>query len=130
MLTGRPVAQPDRWENELGLRLLDDPEIPLLLEASRQPRPSIPPIPPPGDSWWSCIRNLALQTPDDDGPIIAPLGDIPLEHQLEGGQFDGWYWLAAHECRLFERPDFRNDAILQAERYRLPKLTKNGQIHG
>lgn len=47
------------WEDNLASDLVDDPEVPLIQEATRQPHPPIPPPPGNGGAIWGRMRDRA-----------------------------------------------------------------------
>lgn len=130
MIAGRPPSDPAAWEDALGSLLLDDPAIPLILETTRQCRPSLPPVHPPQSTWWTDIRSDsgAVCVQLDDELLAATVSLEPASNacRVEGGQFDGWFWIATYEARRFEHQDFRRHDILLGERHRVVELRRGG----
>ena len=62
---GVALSDPVRWENDLADVLLDDPWLPLALEATRIPRPPIPPPPSVPTHVWN--DPIAETSPDAQG---------------------------------------------------------------
>ena len=125
---GELVINPVEWEDKLASTLLNDPSVPLILEATRQPRPNIIPPPGRGGKVWmhisdrinnglssvveeaSCESNIVLATIK-----IEPASSSPV---VEGGAFKGWRWFATMEKRLLEHSKERRESFLTAKRYR------------
>ena len=59
LMNGEPVGDPVELEKTLARALLDEPELPLAMERTRQPRPAIPPPPLRGDPLWRALRARA-----------------------------------------------------------------------
>ena len=124
--TGNLVDDAVSWEDALASALLDDPEIPLILEATRQPRPPIPAPPPHGDPIWTRLREHAsgVESPsighaaEEDGLLLATLrvDSYTSAATVERGPFRGWRWLATMEQR-WVKPSDRREKDLFAERY-------------
>ncbi|PYS47739.1 MAG: hypothetical protein DMG13_27130, partial [Acidobacteria bacterium] len=115
------------WEDTLASALLDDPEIPLILEATRQPRPPIPAPPGNGHEMWARLRDRAAGVADlgieeaaeVDGMFTATLRIEPYTSAaiVEHGRFRGWRWLATMEQRWVKPSDWREEKDLFAQRY-------------
>lgn len=144
LMNGEPIWNPIAWEDELASTLLDDPTIPLSLEAHRQPRPRLSPPPGYGHKIWAqIVEHLAeraqleqrssspfiedaseeedhlLVTLSVESAVLAPI--------VEGGPFEGWRWLATIERRSVKHPDWnRKELILIAERYRVLEVRDLG----
>ncbi len=134
---GQLVIDPIQWEDDLASALLNDPTFPLLLEATRQPRPSIP-FPPGSTSFWKRLRDCVNGTADpdfvhaseEDGLFAAtvsvkPLADIPA---ASCGALKGWQWLATVEQRWIKSSDWQNEKDLIAKRYRVVEIRDAGDV--
>ena len=129
LAAGNLVADGVAWENRLASSLLDDPEVPLILEATRQPRPPIPPPPGNGDAIWGLIRDRARggsiadsgieEALDEEGVLVATICVQPgrLARNVEHGTFRGWRWLGTMERRWIEPSDWRDEKELSVMRY-------------
>ncbi|MFD9725538.1 AAA family ATPase [Streptomyces sp. NPDC059072] len=127
--SGAPPADPVAWEYALACLLVNDPAIPLAIEATRQPRPSVPPPPGPGDSAWSKtppqkqMRGALTQT----AKLVITSSTRPPEccAVLHAGRFQGWRIIAVSEEHTFDGPDLtrhplRTSSRSQALELRLP----------
>ncbi len=129
LASGNLVTDGIAWEDKLASVLLDDPEVPLTLEATRQPRPPIPLPPGNGDAIWGHIRDRAggastadsgIEAAVDEEGILAatirvqPLGSVG---KVEHGSFRDWRWLGTMEKRWVEPSDWREEKELFAMRY-------------
>jgi hypothetical protein len=120
LATGSLVTDGVAWEDKLAAALLDDPKLPLILEATRQPRPPILPPPGNGHAIWDRIHNRAAGTSkadsgideamEEEGVLIATLSVEPwnLAQTVERGTFRGWRWLGTMEQRWVESSDWRS----------------------
>lgn len=126
---GRLVSDSAGWEDDLASALLDDPTVPLTLEASRHPRPLLPPPPNTRDEVWSQIRERASDgfsedieaTAEEEGPLLATLTiatvmELPT---INSGPYRGWRWLGTYERRVVKPRDLRHENDLVAKRYRV-----------
>ena len=129
IITGDPVSNPIAWEDELASAILDDPSIPLILEAHRQPRPCIPPPPGSDHMVWVQIRERTIggsnssivDALEREGFLFATLS-IELATSVsavEHGTFRGWHWLGTVEKRTVKHPDRRHETNLVTKRYRV-----------
>ena len=129
LATGNLVTDGVAWEENLASAIQDDPEVPMTLEATRQPRPPIPLPPGNGDAIWGRIRDRARgastgdsgieEALDDEGTLVAtvrvqPRGSV---RNVEHGKFRGWRWLGTMERRWVEPLDWRAEKELSAIRY-------------
>lgn len=129
IMAGQPVTDPVRWEDDLASAIVDDPTVPLTIEALRQPRPRVPPPPLDNAKVWGDVRARAQERSSEhvadavesDGLILATLTMDPLSAlpTAEGGQYDAWYWLGTHETRTVVRRNERREGDLIARRYRV-----------
>lgn len=129
LAAGNLVADGVAWEDRLASALLDDPEVPLILEATRQPRPPIPPPPGNGDAVWGLIRDRARggsiadsgieEALNEEGVLVATICVQPGRSagNVEHGTFRGWRWLGTMEKRRVEPSDWRDEKELFAKRY-------------
>jgi hypothetical protein len=129
LAAGNLVTDGVAWEDRLASRLVDNPEIPLMLEATRQPRPPIPPPPGNGDAIWGQIRDRARggsitdsgieEALDEEGVLVATICVLPGRSagNVEHGTFRGWRWLGTMENRRVEPSDWRDEKELSAMRY-------------
>lgn len=129
LASGNLVTDGVAWEDRLASALLDDPEIPQVLEATRQPRPPISPPPGNGDAIWGHIRDRAggasavdsgiEEAMDEEGILVAtvrvqPQGSVGT---VEHGTFRHWRWLGTMEKRWIEPSNWRDEKRLFAMRY-------------
>ncbi len=136
-----PVADSVELEETLAQALLNEPELPLALERTRQSRPEIPPPPPRSDPLWDALRVRAEGgSVDETGVEDASqngselLGTVAIMGSedvltIVGGPYDGWRLVAAVEQRVMSRPDWgtkENDIIY---RYRVVELRLSGDRH-
>ncbi len=117
------------WEDALASALLDDPEIPLQLEATRQPRPAVAAPPTSGDKIWSSIRDRArgasqietgFQAGGEEQGMIFGTVSLKEAAKLESiaqGTFADWRWLGFAERRIVEPVGWREGKELTAFRY-------------
>lgn len=136
LIDGVPILNPIAWEDELASVLLNDPTIPLILEALRQPRPNFAPPLGRGHNIWAQVRERAAGS--SDMPIeeaaeqyeslsatltIKPASSASV---VESGIFKGWYWFGTMEKRLVKHPDWNRDADLVSKRYRILEVRDLG----
>ena len=138
LINGEPVGDPVELEESLAQALLDDPELPLVVERTRQPRPEIPPPPTRGDPLWHALRTraegggvdetdveAAIQNGDELLGTVAIL-DPEAVPTLVDGPCDGWRLVAAVERRVIPRPDLGSKEDDIAVRYRVVELRLSG----
>ena len=138
LINGEPVGDPVELEELLAQALLDDPELPLVVERTRQPRPEIPPPPTRGDPLWHALRTraegggidetgveAAIQNGDELLGTVAIL-DPEVVPTLVDGPYDGWRLVAAVERRVIPRPDLGSKEDDIAVRYRVVELRLSG----
>jgi hypothetical protein len=130
LAAGMPISDPRIWEDKLAHALLDDPSLPLYLEATRQPRPVTPPPPPRGDAIWTAARAIANQASpsksgveaaiEHNGLLLATLTISPARSAttVESGPFCGWRILAAVERLTCPSLDRAEEIDHAAKRYR------------
>jgi hypothetical protein len=127
ILQGDPVTDPICWEDALAAAIVDEPDLPLSIEAQRRPRPPLPPPPGFADEIWSRISATAVagsepqlesayEEEDTLGATISikPTSDLDT---LTGGGYDGWFLIATVEQSAVKHPD-RRDTDFNAKRYR------------
>jgi hypothetical protein len=129
LAAGNVVTNGVAWEDDLASALADHPELPLILEATRQPRPPIPMPPGNGDEIWSRIRDRARgastgdsgieEALDEEDTLVATVRVEPRAsvRSVEHGRFGGWRWLGTMEKRRVEPSDWRDEKELSAMRY-------------
>ena len=138
LMNGEPVADPVAFEDQLAESLLDDPELPLAIEHTRQPRPEIPPPPLRDNAIWSALQipakssdlgDAKVETRRQDGGGLfgtATIVGVERVPSVVGGPFDGWRLVATVERRITSRPDWRDKEDDIAERYRSIELRQSG----
>ena len=138
LMNGEPVADPVGLEESLAQALLNDPELPLAVERTRQPRPDIPPPPLRGDPLWRALRARAEGSGIDESSVEAASqnGDglfgttailsTEVVPSLVDGPYRSWRLVAAVERRVISRPDRRSQEDEFAQRYRVIELRVSG----
>ena len=142
LMNGEPVADPVAFENHLAGALLDDPELPLAIERTRQPRPAIPPPPLRDDALWRTLQgpsngSAAAETDaeatgqDGGGGLLGTAAILGAERvpSVVGGPFSGWRLVATVERRLLARPGWSDKGDDIAKRYRTIELRQTGDQH-
>lgn len=129
LMAGQLVADPAGWEDDLASALVDDPTIPLSLEAHRQPRPPVPPPPNSGDEVWAQIREQASgglsrnveAAAEQEGLLLATLtlASVTTLPTVNGGPYHGWHWLGTYEKRVTTPRNWHQENDLVAKRYRV-----------
>ena len=130
---GEATSDPIAWENDLADVLLDDPTLPLALEATRIPRPPIPAPPPFESDIWvhaktatsaRSERGAVESALEPDGVLSATLQVEPSTAAwiVERARFRGWRMIAAVEEQIFQHPDWREHSEFVSERYRVVEL--------
>lgn len=134
LMRGLPVLDPVGWEDDLATALLDDPAIPVCLEAARHPRPNIPPPPGLGDLMWSDLRTGSLpenererageSTVQGVSVLRSTISVLPAETTptVEAGRFIGWRLVATVERRISSSSDRRDRADMISERFRAVEI--------
>jgi len=137
MIAGDPISDLIGWEDTLAIALIDDPSLPLMLEACRQPRPNLLAPPPGDDDLWRQIRSRAegdISTSVEealkvDGFLKATIAIRPCKSipQVEQGKYKGWYWLGIMEHRWLKPPNSRYDAAdVVTERFQTLEIRNKG----
>ena len=138
IVNGEPVTDPVTFEDQLAEALLDDPQLPLAIERTRQPRPEIPPPPLRDDPFWSNVQGPAKGSRPGDtevegasrdgGGVFGTAAIVGAERvpSVVGGPFNGWRVVATVERRVMSRPDRREKEDDVAERYRSIELRQSG----
>ena len=129
LIAGEPVESPETWEDDLGNLLLDDPQVAIILESTRRPRPNIPPLPAPHSDWWRRLPtadNVWGYKDEDHYSATIAVCDPEALPMCDGWPIDGWIWLATVEERTFPHPDWaRRSESLAAVRYRVAEIRVN-----
>ncbi len=129
LVAGELVTDPAQWEDYLASALLDDPIVPLLLEARRVPRPFLQPPPGLGDELWKRIQewisgdtshNIEAAS-STEGRLfatltLAPISELPT---VTSGPYRNWYWLGTFERRRSKPRDWRSKNILDSTRFQI-----------
>jgi len=123
------------YEDELASLLLNDPSLPLLLEETRVPRPSIPAPPGQADPIWARVKLRSAGTSaestrieeavESEDQLDATVAIEPAEAAawlVDNGDFSGWYWLGTMECRRSEQADGRETEELLSSRFRAVEI--------
>ncbi len=136
LLTGEQIRDPIEWEDRLASNIVDDPTVPLTLEARRRPRPALPLPPGIGSTTWTHVQEAAQGgAPNGIEATLATerllLATLALERStalptVEGEPFDGWYWLGTVESRHVKQRDFREKEELVSRRYRVVEVRDVG----
>ena len=138
LMNGEPVADPVGLEESLAQALLNDPEIPLAVERTRQPRPDIPPPPLRGDPLWRalCARAKGRGIDETGVEAASESGDglfgttailsTDVVPTLADGPYRSWRLVAAVERRVISRPDRRSKEDEIAQRHRVIELRVSG----
>ncbi len=138
LLNGKLTADPIELEESLAQALLDDPELPLALERTRQPRPEIPPPPLRGDPLWRALRARSEDGNIDETGVEAAwqkgselLGTVAISGTdvvpgLIGGPYDGWRLMATVERRVIPQSGWENKEDDIAQRFRVIELCMRG----
>ena len=138
LMNGEPVGDPVELEKTLAQALLDDPELPLAMERTRQPRPEIPPPPLRGDPLWRALRARAEGGSIDEtgveaasqngGALLGTVAILGTEvvPSLVDGPYGGWRLVATAERRVIPRPDRSSKKDDIAECYRVVELRLSG----
>ena len=128
---GEAIADPIGLEESLAEALLDDPEIPLLLEGTRYPRPEIPLPPGNGEPLWNALhlraiggeqKGICVEASGQRGSDLfgtVSVSDPDSVPQIVDGPYIGWRLIATVERREFPRPDFNDHVYDTAVRLRV-----------
>ena len=121
LMNGEIFVDPVELEEQLGNALLDNPEIPLALELTRQPRPNIPSPPHRDDELWRDLTARAkgqhvmgTETAFQKGGKIfgsVSVQDTNSAPAIVGGVYGGWRLLATFEERDLSEPDQEKSQI-------------------
>ncbi|MXZ78427.1 MAG: ATP-binding protein [Acidimicrobiia bacterium] len=137
---GDAALDPAAWEDDLAEQLLDDPALPLAVEARRIPRPPIPVPPLPGSSVWVEVGNPSSAAvaggPHDplhepDGLLLTTLQVEPIEAVwvVEQGPFRDWRMIASVEQHTVRHPDWDERSDFVIDRYRAVELRNADDSH-
>jgi hypothetical protein len=123
---GMPPADPAAWEYDLARLLVNDPALPLAIEATRRPRINVPPPPGPGDPSWSNVQPewQPLTTRTARAVLVITSLIAPPEScaVLESGLFQGWRVLAVSEEHSFDGPGSARHPLRVATRSQAVEL--------
>ncbi|MCY4370056.1 MAG: hypothetical protein OXF41_11740 [bacterium] len=116
-IAGAVVGDPVVWEDQLADMLVDDPAIPLAVEALRLPRPPILAPPPHGATVWIEASASAASAHQD---LRATLDVQPASicWVADRGPFGGWRMIASAERRMYPNPEPLNHTEFCALRHR------------
>jgi hypothetical protein len=119
------LRDPAACEVELADRLVDPPRLALALEATRIPRPAVPPPPSRYDPLWATISTAAAAAPGDgdlDRACDAACGTVAAAVVTAFGQLDdasgGWRVLASVEALCSSAPRGDEQRDVRVFRYR------------
>jgi len=131
---GELVPDGAAWEDNLASLLTDDRGIPLLLEATREPRLPQPPPPGKGNEIWIRILDRARGASkaktgieiawEEEGVLSATIsvGAATAVRSLEAGRYKGWKWLGFSERRRIQKPDWQDVEDLLSARYCMAEI--------
>ena len=112
------ASDPCAWEDRLAGLLLDDPEVPLMLETRRVSRPAVPAPPQPeADRWNGAATATTLSVKPADIAWLETLITVR-----------SWPLIATVELQMFQHPDHLGWRELAVMRYRVPELHRSGDI--
>lgn len=127
LMDGQLVADPIQWEDGMASALVDDPTLPLTLEARRQPRPPLPPPPRSGADVWIQVHeracgnsNLNVEAADEKEDLLVAtltLASVTELSTVDRGPYRGWHWLGTFERRVVKPRDWHRENDLIAKRY-------------
>jgi hypothetical protein len=105
LAAGNPPADPAAWEYKLANLLVNDPWLPLAIERTRQPRPSVDMPPGSGDPIWVQARHAAPTARPGRPPnadLVITVASPPLEScdTVWAGRFRHWRMIASAEERV------------------------------
>jgi len=138
LMNGEMVPDPVKFEETLAWALIDDPELPISIECTRQTRPDIPSPPPSGDRLWRMLHARASgKSITETGIEAASINDDTLKGTvsimdaqavpaLEGGLYNGWRLVASVEQRVISPSDWNNNEDDIIERYRVIEIRQKG----
>ncbi|MEX5710573.1 AAA family ATPase [Parafrankia sp. FMc6] len=127
LATASPPAEPGEWEYKLASLLVNDPALPLDVEATRHPRPDLPAPPRAGAPDWAAVRadRTARARRDGREDAMATVSVLPVDHAdtMPAGRFRGWRIVATSEthCLLPARPE-KGEAVRTSGRDRALEL--------
>ena len=130
LMNGETFVDPEELEEQLANALLDNPELPLALELTRQPRPDFPPPPHKDDELWQDLNAHAegqhvvgVEAARQEGGKI--FGSVSVQETnsapaICGGVYNDWRLLATYEKRELSEPD--QEKFEAAYRYRAVEI--------
>lgn len=137
MLSGDPISDPISWEDSLAAVLIDDPQLSLMLESTRQPRPNLLAPPRRYDDLWLHIHRRAEgdislfveEALRKDGLLNATITikSYSSIQQVKQGRFRDWFWLGTMEHRWLKPPNSSYDEDdLFAQRFQVLEIRNKG----
>ena len=103
---GQPIADPVASEHELAGFIVDNPRLPLALEACRTPRPPIPLPPSATNDIWASIPRHASHSQMQPIFLNLETKSASETQKVERGPFRNWAFIGTIEKRLtHERPE-------------------------
>jgi hypothetical protein len=116
---GELIPNSEKWEEKLGSIIFNNPDIPLWIEQTRQPRPNLPPVPLINESVWSELRVRAGDgLPHSLGAAYWDSGNCSATLEINstdklvtwsGGHFNGFKIIGWHESRVLKEKDYKNN---------------------
>ena len=139
--SGEAVIDPAAWEDDLALTLLDDPDLPLAIEARRTPRPHIPISLPLTSPVWADPsfgttteggREPYELLAEQDGLLDATLSIEPSStaELVEQGPYQGWRVIASAEKRTIQHPNWSQHSQFISHRYRAIEIREPNAADG
>ena len=140
LMNGNPISDPVAWEDKLASALLNDPAIPLTLEAIRQPRPNIAPPPYRGHEVWTSIQQRAAGVSSSSvvkasvkGKLLSATLTTKAVNSAaiaEERIFGDWRWLATMETRFADDTNGIRQSKLFSKRYCVLEVRNVGDSQG
>lgn len=128
------LRDPAAREAKLAERLVDLPGLVLALEATRLPRPAVPPPPSRYDPLWDTISAAAPGIGGPDGASGAAYGTVAAPVITEFGQLDdaggGWRVLGSVEVLRSSAPRGDKQGDVLAFRFRGPEVREEHEQAG
>ncbi len=132
---GDAPDDPIVYEDELASLLLNDPSLPLLLEETRVPRPSLSVPPGEADPIWARVKlrsagtsaestgiEEAVESEDQLDATVAIEAAETAAWLVDSGEFRGWYWLGTMERRRIEQAEWRVTEDLVSNRFKVVEI--------
>lgn len=134
-MNGEISLDPEKFEDDLAKALLDDPEISIAVECTRQPRPCVTPPPARGDQLWKALRTRANDasaeiginleaTVDNNGTLCGTIEVSNFESvpTIIAGRYEGWRLAATAESRMLPQTEWNSKDNDIAKRFRSIEL--------